>query len=134
MLQAVTNKHSLVRRRLCHLAYTALVDNCFWHFARPAIFDSQLLNQNRYFCLYPTCIRRPRYGGFPSEYRARVISRPPPLGVYTPLTRTAYPPNRTLGNTPRGYFMFRTGLLQAWYGMDDSLIISHVETECAPSN
>jgi len=28
--------------------------------------------------------------------------------------------------------MFRTGLLQAWYGMDDSLIISHVENECAP--
>jgi len=58
MLQAVTNKHSLVSRRLCDL-HCMVVGNCFWHFARPAIFDSQLLDQNRHFCLYPTCIRRP---------------------------------------------------------------------------
>ena len=58
MLQAVTNKHSLVRRRLCDL-HCIVVGNCFWHFARPAIFDSQLLDQNRDLCLYPTCIRRP---------------------------------------------------------------------------
>jgi len=32
----------------------------FWHFARPTIFDSQLLDQNRDLCLYHTCIRRPR--------------------------------------------------------------------------
>ena len=86
MLQAVTNKHSLVSRRLCDL-HCMVVGNCFchfvvrtsnnrsianvrgrlchilsfgkcfWHFARPAIFDSQLLDQNRDFCLYPTCIR-----------------------------------------------------------------------------
>ena len=32
-------------------------------FARPAILDSQQLDhQNRDLCLYPTCIRRPRYG------------------------------------------------------------------------
>jgi len=42
-LQVVTNKHSLVRRRLCDLHYM-VVGNCFWHFARPAIFDSQLLD------------------------------------------------------------------------------------------
>ena len=90
-LQAVTNKHSLVRRRLCDL-HCMVVGNCschfvvrkssnpsiasgawrlchilsfviskyFWHFARPAIFDSQLLDKNRDFCLCPTCIRRPR--------------------------------------------------------------------------
>ena len=40
-----------------------VVGKCFWHFARPAIFDSQLLDQNRDFCLYATCIRRPREGG-----------------------------------------------------------------------
>jgi len=40
-----------------------VVGKCFWHFAPPAIFDSQLLDQNRDLCLYPTCIRRPRYGG-----------------------------------------------------------------------
>jgi len=59
LLQAVTNKHSLVRRRLCDL-HCMVVGNCFWHFTRPAIFDSQLLDQNRDLCLYPTCIRRPR--------------------------------------------------------------------------
>ena len=58
MLQAVTNKHSLVSRRLCDL-HCMVVGKCFWHFARPTIFDSQLLDQNRDFCLYPTCIRRP---------------------------------------------------------------------------
>ena len=52
----------MVRGRLCHIL-SFVVGKCFWHFARPAIFDSQLLNQNRDFCLYPTCIRRPRYGG-----------------------------------------------------------------------
>ena len=93
MLQVVTNKHSLVRRRIydlhcmvvgncfCHfvirtssnrstasgdcwvtdcITLSFVVGKCFWHFARPAIFDSQLLDQNRYFCLYATCIRRPR--------------------------------------------------------------------------
>jgi len=59
MLQAVTNKHSMVRCRLCDL-HCMVVGNCFWHFARPAIFDSQLLGQNHDFCLYPICIRRPR--------------------------------------------------------------------------
>jgi len=58
-LQAVTNKHSLVSRRLWDV-HCMVVGNCFWHFARPAIFDSQLLDQNRDFCLYPTCIRHPR--------------------------------------------------------------------------
>ena len=91
MLEAVTNKHSLVRRRLCDL-HCVVVSNCFchfvvrtssnrsiangaysrlchytasssvnvfWHFARPAIFHRQLLDQNRDLCLYPTCIRRP---------------------------------------------------------------------------
>ena len=62
MLQAVANKHSLVSRWLCDL-HCMVVGKCFWHFARPAIFDSQLLDQNRDFCLYPTCIRRPRQGG-----------------------------------------------------------------------
>jgi len=95
MLQAVTNKHSLVSRRLCDLRHCMVVGNCFchfvvrtsssrsiasgawptlchilsfvvgkcfWHFARPAIFDIQLLDQNRDFCLYPTCIRRPVRG------------------------------------------------------------------------
>jgi len=77
MLQAVTNKHSQVSRRLCdlhcmvvgncfchfvvrmssnrsiasgvmrgRLCHTCIlsfvVGKCFWHFARPAIFDSQL--------------------------------------------------------------------------------------------
>jgi len=91
MLQAITNKHSLVRRRLCDLhcmvvsncfvtsqferpaidrqpvvrgrlchILSFVVGKCFWHFASPAIFDSQLLDQNRDFCLYPTSIRRPR--------------------------------------------------------------------------
>ena len=46
----------------CHIL-SFVVGKCFWHFARPAIFDSQLLDQNRDFCLYPTHIRRPRYGG-----------------------------------------------------------------------
>ena len=45
--------------RLCHIL-SFVFGKCFWHFARPAIFDSQLLDQNRDFCLYPTCIRRPR--------------------------------------------------------------------------
>jgi len=58
----------VVRGRLCHIL-SLVVGKCFWHFARPAIFGSQLLDQNRDFCLYRTCIRRPRYGGFPSEYR-----------------------------------------------------------------
>jgi len=49
----------VVRGRLCHIL-SFVVGKCFWHFARPAIFDSQLLDQNRDFCLYPTCIRRPR--------------------------------------------------------------------------
>ena len=94
MLQAVTNKHSRVRRRLCDL-YTAwssvtvfvtsqfarpainwcvprgqlcdilsfVIGKCFWHVACPAIFDSQQLDRNCDLCLYPTCIRRPRYGG-----------------------------------------------------------------------
>jgi len=61
MLQAVTNKHSIVRRRLCDL-HCMVVGKCFCHFVVPAIFDRQLLDQNRDFCLYPTCIRRPRYG------------------------------------------------------------------------
>jgi len=52
----------VVRGRLCHIL-SFVVGKCFWHFARPAIFDSQLLDQNRDFCLYHTCIRRPRYGG-----------------------------------------------------------------------
>ena len=78
MLQAVTNKHSQVSRRLCdlhcmvvgncfchfvvrmssnrsiasgvmrgRLCHTCIlsfvVGKCFWHFARPAIFHSQLL-------------------------------------------------------------------------------------------
>jgi len=39
-------------------------------FACPAIFDSSLLDQNRDFCLYPTCIRPPVRGfTVPSEYR-----------------------------------------------------------------
>ena len=33
MLQAVTNKHSLVSRRLCDLHYM-VVGNCFCHFCR----------------------------------------------------------------------------------------------------
>jgi len=52
----------VVRGRLYHIL-SFVVGKCFWHFARPAIFDSQLLDQNRDFCLYPTCIRRPRLGG-----------------------------------------------------------------------
>ena len=94
MLQAVTYKHSMMRRRLCDLhcmvvgncfchfvvrnfarpainrypvvrgqlchILSFIVGKCFWHFARGAIFDSQLLDQNRDFCLYPTCIRSPR--------------------------------------------------------------------------
>ena len=41
-----------------YTAWSSLVGNCFWHFARPAIFDSQLSDQNRDLCLHPTCIRR----------------------------------------------------------------------------
>jgi len=40
MLQAVTNKHSLVRRRLCDLGLHCMVlGNCFCHFVvvRPAV-------------------------------------------------------------------------------------------------
>ena len=48
-----------------YTAWSSLVGNCFWHFARPAIFDSQLSDQNRDFCLYPTYIRRPVKGGVP---------------------------------------------------------------------
>ena len=59
MLQAVTNKHSMVRRRLCDLHCMVTVFGTS-QFARPAIFDSQLLDQNRDFCLYPSCIRRHR--------------------------------------------------------------------------
>jgi len=61
MLQAVTNKHSLVRRRLCDL-HCIVVGNCFCHFVLVVrthfqqSIDSQLLDQNRDFCLYPTCI------------------------------------------------------------------------------
>ena len=62
MLQAVTNKHLLVRGRLRHIL-SFVIGKCFWHFAHPAIFDSQLLDQNRDFCIHPTCIQRPRYGG-----------------------------------------------------------------------
>ena len=36
---------------MCHIL-SFVVGKCFWHFARPAIFDSQLLDQNRDFCLY----------------------------------------------------------------------------------
>jgi len=69
MLQAVTNKHSLVCRRLCAL-HCMVVGNCFCHFARPAIFDSQLLHQNRDLCLLRLHSTSPLGGGeFPSEYR-----------------------------------------------------------------
>ena len=47
----------MVRGRLCHIL-SFVVGKCFWHFARPAIFDSQLSDQNRDLCLHPTCIRR----------------------------------------------------------------------------
>jgi len=43
----------------CVIILSFVVGICFWHFARPAIFDSQLLDQNRDFC-HPICIRRPR--------------------------------------------------------------------------
>jgi len=83
MMQAATNKHSTVCRRLCDLhcmvvgncfrhfvvrtssnrsiasgawCDSFVVGKCFWHFARPAIFDSQLLEKNCDLCLYPTCI------------------------------------------------------------------------------
>ena len=63
----------VVRGRLCHIL-SFVVGKCFWHLtititmiryliARPAIFDSQLLDHNRDLCVYPTCIRRPRQGG-----------------------------------------------------------------------
>jgi len=35
---------------MCHIL-SFVVGKCFWHFARPAIFDSQLLDQNRDFCI-----------------------------------------------------------------------------------
>jgi len=47
----------------CHIL-SFVVGKCFSHFTRPAIFDSQLLDQNRNFCLYPTCILPP-LGGVP---------------------------------------------------------------------
>jgi len=50
---------AVVRDRLCHI-HSFVVGKCFWHFAPPAIFYSQLLDQNRDSCLYSTCIRRPR--------------------------------------------------------------------------
>jgi len=62
MLQAVTNKHSLVCRRLCAL-HCMVVGNCFCHFARPAIFDSQLLHQNRDLCLLRLHSTSPLGGG-----------------------------------------------------------------------
>ena len=34
----------------------------FWHFARPAIFDSQLLDHNRDLCLYPLAFDAPVMG------------------------------------------------------------------------
>jgi len=58
MLQAITNKHLLLSRQLRDL-HCMVVGNCFCRIARPATFDSQLLDQNLDFCLYPTCIRRP---------------------------------------------------------------------------
>ena len=56
----------MVRGRLCHV-FSFVVGKYFWHFARPAIFDSQLLDQNRDFRLYPA-FDAP-FVGFPSEYR-----------------------------------------------------------------
>jgi len=56
----------VVRGRLCHV-FSFVVGKYFWHFARPAIFDSQLLDQNRDFRLYPA-FDAP-FVGFPSEYR-----------------------------------------------------------------
>ena len=61
-VQQSIDSQPVVRGRLCHIL-SFVVGKCFWHFARSAIFHSQLLDQNRHFCLYPTCIRRPRYGG-----------------------------------------------------------------------
>jgi len=68
MLQAVTNKHSLVSRRLCDL-HCMVVGNCFWHFARLAIFDSQLLDQIAISAYIPHLHSTPPLGGYPSEYR-----------------------------------------------------------------
>jgi len=69
MLEAVTtNIRCMVSSRLCDL-HCMVVGKCFWHFAHPAIFDSQLLDQNRHFCLYPTCNFDAPVRGFPSEYR-----------------------------------------------------------------
>jgi len=57
-----------VRGRLCHIL-SFVVGKCFWHFARPAIYDSQLLDQNRDFCLISHLHSTPPLGEFPSEYR-----------------------------------------------------------------
>jgi len=45
-----------------------VVGKCFWHFARPAIFDSQLLDQTRFLPI-PHLHSTPPLGRFPSEQR-----------------------------------------------------------------
>jgi len=70
MLQAITNKHSLVRRRLCDL-HCMVVSNCFVTslFARPAIFDIQLRPESRFLPILHHLHSTLPLGGFPSENR-----------------------------------------------------------------
>jgi len=57
MLQAVINKDSLMRRRLCGKLYGERAQLLF---ARPAVIDRyQRFVENRDF-VYPTCMRHPR--------------------------------------------------------------------------
>ena len=57
--------------RLCHIL-SFVVDKCFWHFARPAIFDSQLLRPESRFLPIFHLHSTPPLGGFSSEYRHTV--------------------------------------------------------------
>ena len=96
MLQAVTDKHSLVRRRLCDLhsmvvgncichlivrtssnrsiassacILSFVVGKCFWHFARPAILREPAIRPEWRFLPIPHLHSTPPSGGFTSEYR-----------------------------------------------------------------
>ena len=41
------------------MADCVVVGKCFWQYARPSIFDSHLLHQNRDLCLYPSAFDAP---------------------------------------------------------------------------
>ena len=75
MLQAVTNKHSMVRRRLCDL-HSIVVGNCFCHFVVRTSSNRSIASYRREsrFLPIPHLHLTPPLGEFPSECRHPVWS------------------------------------------------------------